>query len=471
MATQYSNPRRGEYELLHDAYYGTGMFSGSAIEKHPRESANSINFRREVAYYLNYTGPILDASIDPIFKDEINRDYSDSVMFDEFIKDVDRQGNSLQEFIKQNAKLAKLYGVMYIVVDNVTEFGNSLRDTLANRSMPYVTAVEPKNVVNWEFDENGRLKTFAYATYLHNANGTIQTRLHTWTATTWRIEEEGGKIIGQGEHSIGRIPIVQWFGRAARKVDILPPPEFLSIAKTNHQIYNLCSLLSQILYNQTFSILTMPVDQNGLRDVTIGTDNLLAYPADSSKAPQYIAPDKGPAEVLMAQIDKLINEMYRMSGIDSVIGVQQAKSGVAKQWDFERTNQRLADFSVQCEEAELDIIELYKLWSGDKIEYTCEYPRDFKVNDVTESLTQAQQAKDLGFSSDTFTSEIARKVLDSYMPNIDIDVRDTIIDEIEKAAEEQAQNNAFDDVDVNNPLDNGLGGDDDDNAGTDRREP
>lgn len=454
MAITYNNPRAEEYELLHDAYYGSGMFaSGAAVTEHARESNTSIQFRRKIAYYLNYTGPILNASVDPIFKDEIKREYSNSVLFDEFISDVDRQGTSLQEFIEQNAIAAKLYGVMYIVVDNVSEFGNSLADTLANRSMPYLTAVEPKNVVNYEFDDNGKLKLFTYTSYLKNADGSIKTHYHTWTPTEWAITDSSNNIIGKGEHNIGRIPIVQWFGRAARKRDILPPPEYLSIAKTNAHVYNLCSLLSQILYNQTFSILTMPVDNNGLQDVTIGTDNLLAYPAEAGKAPSFIAPEKGPAEVLMAQIDKLINEMYRMSGIDSVIGVQQAKSGVAKQWDFERTNQNLAAFAVRCENAEYDIINLYKLWSGDNLEYTCEYPRDFKVNDVSESLTQAQQAKDLDFKSDTFDNEILKKVIDAYMPNLEIDTKDMIVKEAQEAADEVAQNKAYSNEGVDDETD------------------
>ena len=454
MAITYNNPRAEEYELLHDAYYGSGMFaSGAAVTAHTRESTQSIDFRRKIAYYLNYTGPILNASVDPIFKDEIKREYSNSVLFDEFINDVDRQGTTLQEFIEQNAIAAKLYGVMYIVVDNVSEFGSSLAETLANRSMPYLTAVEPKNVVNFEFDDNGKLKLFTYASYLKNADGTIKAHYHTWTPTEWKITDSDNKVVSKGEHNIGRIPVVQWFGRAARKRDILPPPEYLSIAKTNAHVYNLCSLLSQILYNQTFSILTMPVDNNGLQDVTIGTDNLLAYPAEAGKAPSFIAPDKGPAEVLMAQIDKLINEMYRMSGIDSVIGVQQAKSGVAKQWDFERTNQNLAAFAVRCENAEYDIIELYKLWSGDNIEYTCDYPRDFKVNDVSESLTQAQQAKDLEFKSDTFDSEILKKVIDAYMPNLEKETKDMIVKESQAAADELAQDKAYSDEGVDDETD------------------
>ena len=39
MAIINNNPRLEEYELLHDAYYGSGMFAtGAAITEHARES-------------------------------------------------------------------------------------------------------------------------------------------------------------------------------------------------------------------------------------------------------------------------------------------------------------------------------------------------------------------------------------------------------------------------------------------------
>ena len=70
---------------------------------------------------------------------------------------------------------------------------------------------------------------------------------------------------------------------------------------------------------------------SGKADITIGTNNMLIYPPESQHPPAFIAPDTAPAQVLTEQIDRLIREMYRMSGIDSVIGVQSAKSGVARQ--------------------------------------------------------------------------------------------------------------------------------------------
>ena len=151
--------------------------------------------------------------------------------------------------------------------------------------------------------------------------------------------------------------------------------------------------------------------------------------------------------MLTEQIDRLIREMYRMSGIDSVIGVQTAKSGVARQWDFEQTNQRLVDFAIQCEEAEKAIVALYEAWTGEQINYICEYPRDFKISDVTEGLAQAQAALDLGLASKTYQVEVARKVLEAYLPNLEPTAYDAIMRELEAAAAVTEQTQTYGDDD------------------------
>lgn len=439
-----TNMRDSEYELLHDAYYGTGMFAaGGALQKHPRESGANYTFRQQLSYYLNHTAPIINACVDPIFKDTISRDYIESELFETFLNDVDRLGTTLQEFMRYNSTQAKIYGVMYILVDNVSEIGETVADQVGNRQLPYLVAIEPKNVYNWRVNDIGELELFAYTTTAFDNDGQAKTQYHEWTRTSWTTKNNEQKIIATGEHNLGKVPIVQWFGRSSRKIDILPPPEYLAIARTNHQVYHLCSLLTQILNMQTFSTLTLPDNGQGVDDITLGTNNVLMYPAESSHAPAFIAPDRGPAEIIMSVIKMLVDDMYRLSGVNSVIGVQEAKSGVAKQWDFERTNQRLADFSVQCESAEYDIIELFEMWTNLNVDYKCEYPREFKINDITDSLAQSQSVLDLGLGSNTLKVETGKKVLDSYLPNIEPETFDEIIAEIEESVQQQEQDETY----------------------------
>lgn len=429
-----NNEKDAIYTLLRDAYFGDGQFEGGgALVKHARESAENYAKRRRLAYYLNYTGPIVNASVDPIFRNEIAREYNDTAKFKVFLDDADRTGADLQNYIRRMAVAAKLYGVVYIVVNNEASIGATVQDNLDMRALPYLTAVLPQNVTHWKFDERGRLIEFAYKDTVRDAEDKTRVRFYLWTQNEWQVQDENQQVIGQGDNNIGRVPVVQWFGRSTDPTEMLPSPEFLSVAQTNYHVYQLCSWHTQILQNQTFNILTLP--NSGQEDITIGTNNVLTYPPESTHTPAFIAPDAAPANVLTDQIDRLIREMYRMSGLDSVIGVQTAKSGVARQWDFERTNQRLVDFAIQCEEAEKAIVALYEAWTGERINYTCEYPRDFKIADVAADLAEAQQAIDLGFDSKSFRVEVARKVLTAYLPNIEPDVYDAVISEMEAAAD------------------------------------
>jgi hypothetical protein len=437
-----TNRKNEMYKLLHDAYYGDGQFyDGSALIKHARESNKNYARRKKLAYYLNYVGPIIDSTVLPVFNDEIKRDYRDTAKFKMFLDDVDRVGTNLQDFMSRQAIAAKLYSVVYILVNNEATLGDTEMDNLNMRALPFLTAIEPKNVIGWHFDERGTLLDFTYQGRYYDDDG-WHTRKYKWTVDSWEVRDEHDQILKQGEHNLKRVPIVQWFGRNTDPQRVLPAPEFISIAKTNYHIYHLCSLLSQISDNQTFNILTMQSAGSNMTDVTIGTNNLLIYPQDTD-APKFIAPDSSPATVLMEQIKNLVSEMYRMSGLNSVIGVESSKSGLAKKWDFERTNKNLVNFAVQCEKAEKAIVALYELWAGETVNYECEYPRDFNIDDVADCLAQAQQAFDLGITSKTFSLEVAKKVLEAYMPNIKPETYDAIIEELESAADDLEKSQAF----------------------------
>lgn len=77
-----------KYSLLTDAYFGTGLFeNGAGLRQHPREDPANYKDRQGLAYYLNYTGPIVNAAVDPIFKNDIKRDYNGSTLFQAFLDD------------------------------------------------------------------------------------------------------------------------------------------------------------------------------------------------------------------------------------------------------------------------------------------------------------------------------------------------------------------------------------------------
>lgn len=436
------NPSFNRYHLLKDAYYGIGLFEhGAGLRRHPRESLDNFRDRQALAYYWNYTGPIVNASVDPIYKDEIRREYKNSDMFEEFLTDCDRAGTSYQDFCKQAALMAKLYGVAYVVVDNSDIMAETIDDALSNRQLPFLKLVTPDMIKDWTTDHSGRLSSFSYTEVIQTGRNRSEEITYVWTTHEWAISV-GGKVT-TGAHNLGRVPVVQWRARNTKLTDIKPPPEFLSVAQANYFLFQLCSWHTQILRDQAFNILTMP--DTGTEDITVGTNNVLTYPPESNHTPEFISPAAAPAEMLTSQMDRTIQEMFRMSGLKSVIGVQtdQSKTGVAKQWDFEATNQRLADYSALCQTADTAIVALYTIWSGDSVDYHCVYPKDFRINDVADSLAEAQTALELGFDSPTYKREVLKKVLEAYMPNLESETYDAIIAEVEEAANQLIRDNVY----------------------------
>lgn len=204
---------------------------------------------------------------------------------------------------------------------------------------------------------------------------------------------------------------------------------------TNRSIYNKCSWLDDILRNQTFSILTYPTAKPESLD--IGTDNALAYPPDSRHIPSFIAPPAECATVLANQIQMLQEEIYRMAVVVNVTGVRTQSSGVAKQWDFEQTNQLLSSFAGNIDVAETELAELFALWLGADFNYQCNYPKDFSVSDVTTELANAETAKALDFGT-TFNTEVLKRVITSYLPDLKKDRVEQIVNEYSDLADMSA---------------------------------
>jgi len=425
------------YQLLRDAYFGTGGFAdGTYLEKHKRERKEKYDTRRRLAYYLNYTAPAVNSHVDPIFRQEIKRDWSGqgSALFEKFIDDVDMAGTTLQNFARRVALGAKLYGVNFVVVDNAADQPPTLGAAIETRALPYAYIVEPDRVVDYATDRYGRLVMFAYREPVDRDNNKADAdyNVRLWTKTGWELwDKERKKLLDSGQHNLGRVPVVVWSARELDPADILPPSEFGAIASTNLAIYQLCSWLTEILQNQAFSILVYPSNES--TSLTIGTDNALQFPEDARHTPAFIAPPADPAQMLADQIDRLVQEIYRMANLTLVTGVKEQKSGIAKAWDFESTNQTLAGFAATCEAAEKKIAELFSLWTGQQIDYVVEYPCDFAIVDVAEELKNAQAAVDLNMGS-RFNIEVAKKIMAAYLPKLDPETYDAIIADLEANA-------------------------------------
>ena len=431
-----------DYQLLYDAYHADGGFkTGQYLLQHPREGEHKYRRRKRMSYYANYVKPVVDSHVDPIFREEPNRNWDSNQLFSMFHEDVDAAGTSMNRFMKKAALVAKLYAVAFIVIDNFADLPATVADTLNDRKLPYAYIVTPSQVTDHKVNRFGRLTSITYTEPAEDADGNITygSNSRTWTMGEWILSDSNGKVIIRQKHSLARLPIVPLYSKPMESGNTLPQSEFYSISRTNMSLFNRCSELDEVLSNQAFGILTYPLGENQdtdeVQEIVTGTENLLGYDGTLSKSPEYIGPPAEPANMQMSQIDRLIQEIYRMAKQSHTTGVEAKASGVAKAYDFEKTNPVLADFAANCELAEVEMAKVFELWTSAKLNYTCSYERDFGIIDIEQVLKDADSALQLNIGR-LFNKEVKKKVVAAYLGDIPEEDYDAVIEEIETSADD-----------------------------------
>lgn len=424
------------YTLLKDSYYGTGGYqSGDYLLKHKRETDADYQDRKRSAYYLNYFAPIVNALVDPIFKRKPLRDGNVAALGKQFLTDVDGHGTDIHCFMKQAGLVSKMYGVAFIVLDNyrvATGRAKNLSDMLQQRIFPYAYIVAPENVLRYETNTKGELQSITFREVENIQDGRIEYKEVTFTMQGWKIE--GDTHRAEGTYQLGRLPVVPLYSRLLDAQTVLPIPELLAVAKTGAAIYNHCSWLSEILRKQTFPLLTVPTLD--ATDMVVGNNNALGYAPESGHAPAFIAPPSDPATILQGQITGLIQEMYRMAGLTFMTPQGNQISGISRQWEFERTNQQLANFALQCARAEEQVMTVFGRWINQEIRYTVSYPADFGIVDVAGELAEAQAVLDLGLGNG-LKEEVLKRVLSVYCPEMEAGRAEELVNEL--ATEEETE--------------------------------
>ena len=445
-----------EYTLLRDAYTGGGGFdNGDYLFQHSREDMADFMVRKKMARYSNFVKVIVKALTNPIFKKTIVRDFEENDMLKKFVEDVDGQQTSLNAFMKKATKWARLYGRVFIIVDNYAAEEQALNraDALNMRRFPYLYMVCPDQITDYETDRTGRFVKLSYKLRVKRSKGDMtgigDTEEWTWTQTGWECKNgnKTGKV-REGLHGLGEIPVVALSAVDEDTNAPLPVPDMLHIAKANRDIFNRDSEKREILRNQCFPVLVYPATRQSVNELkqtdeegnplglTVGTGNMLVVDASAGVLPNFIAPPLEPVQTLQQEIKDIVDDMYRQAGLTSVVGVETKASGVAKQWDFEETTNHLADMAENCELAEVQIFNLFAKWAGIEIkELKIKYPRTFNITDIEDELAKAQQMKALAVGGEVVAREINRKAAEVYFADVDDKRYDEIMADIEETAD------------------------------------
>lgn len=432
-----------DYELLGDSYDGTGKFlDGSALTKYIFEEDEDYTTRKKLSFYLNYVKVVVDSHVKAIFDKEAVRQYSENIYFGKFVDDCDAMQTNFNRWMKRTAQSAKLFGSVLVVVDNFQDQPENVKAALDNRVFPYVYTVNTDRVSDYKQDAIGRLMSMTYTEDGMDVDGKPEKQYRRWdtkSCVLFAIRDEKEIPISSVEHNLGILPCFFLYGFDNPRTNVLPVSEFIQVARTNLAIFNLCSEIRELQRKQGFNVLAMPgTPQENKKK--LGAGRMLYYPAESSNSPAFIAPDASPMDMLYKFIDRLVEEIYRMSCVTYTQQYATTQSGESKKWTFQITKQILNDFALNCQQAEEQIGVIFSAYIKSNIELSVVYDRKYGVEDIDGDLLRADTIINkigLGAEGDMeVRKDVARKYF-AESPDEDIQ---RIEDAIEKDALAKEQN-------------------------------
>jgi hypothetical protein len=404
--------------------------------KHPKERDEDYLDRLRMSYYYNFCSPILDIYTDHLFKQSVNEKFGSIENDVEKRRDnIDNKGSSINEFRKEMADLAQVYGHIFVITD-VPKSGalvQTRQDLIDNNLFPYFTLHHPQNIINWALDEfgapywvvvreclDGNQNPFAYN---KEQNSLVQYRL--WTRDEWILYDGEFKELFRETHALGIVPITCIFDKQSKKVrNFLGISMIADIAFIARDIYNSCSELKQILRDQTFAFLALQGNSKEYDEISVGTGKGLLYPPERNP-PQYVSPPSSNAETYFKHIDRQVTKIFQLAkleggSVQAPNGEQGAveQSGVSKAWDFNQTNSALSKKAGNLEDGETKLWQMFAKWNGQEFDGSIEYPHEFSIQSLNDDLSEVEKMMRLNLGEE-FNKEVKAAIIKKKFPRMD----------------------------------------------------
>lgn len=443
-----------------------------------KEGDAEFKSRKARAHRANHTKRVVDAINQFLFRtnpsrkktvpDVINKFWENTAMGDK--KTIDR-------FMRELDSWLSVFGRIYVVIDRPPQ----IADTVAEEETPYAYFVFPQRVLDIAYGKDGKIDWILIEEEYRNdsikSEGEIRCRFRLWTRDSWYLIEETDDtkkdkrkkkeytVVASDDHDLGIVPVIPVNGTEGSKWSA--PAIIDDIAYMDRAIVNYASLLDEILYEQTFSMLTMPAEgvlpgSTEMNQMMQAAKNrIFTYASTSPGAkPEFISPDASQGDLLIKAIEKLKKDIYAVTGTDNDANSQSTSkgkeyaSGVVRQFDHTQIENILLDKARALENAEDRIMEVVLTWM-DKADKEVEenwviYPDKFDVRDLATELDLAGNMQEIEVPAEVMRRQVKiisnksfprmtdddklelEKVIDEWVPGY-------IVDRMIKATEVEAK--------------------------------
>jgi len=322
------------------------------LQQEPREDDEAYLVRVSRSVLSPYTQRLIENAAGMVLRRPVRID--GDRYWQEFSKDVNGLGSSVNEFCRKALVKALMYGHGAILVDFPAESNiRTLRDEISSGRRPYFVNIEAPTIWGWR-QENPI-----------PSSPLTQVRIHRWITKpdgefgekreqqmlvvrpgryeTWNSE---GRT-GDGEYSLDQIPLVPIYTNRIGMLTSTPP--LIDIASINICHYQRQADLIHALHLAAMPTLVLEGWNNGPDETSLGVNYAIAM--DPGTKAYYIQCDSGSFRAQQEELTSLEGQMTNL-GVTKLLGQKfVAESADAKRIDQAQANSVLSIISMELESA------------------------------------------------------------------------------------------------------------------------
>ena len=300
-------------------------------------------------------------------------DVSDQVT--EQLFDVDLQGNDLQTWLFNTARIALRYGHVGVLVD---------APRAGENGRPYWITISPRELLGWRteiIDGKQRLTMLRIAETVTVPDGKYGEkdveRVRVLTPGAYEIHEKDEKgdykIVDEGRTSLSEIPFAVAYANRTGVMESMPPLD--DIAELNLQHYQVSSDLSNILSVSAIPLLAIYGFPQSAEEISAGASEALALPETARS--EYIEPSGNSFDAQFKQLEQIENKINGL-GLAAVLGAKLVgESAEAKRIDRSQGDSTMMVIAQQMQDLIDNCLRFHAEYLQQPVAGSSQVNRDF----------------------------------------------------------------------------------------------
>src|SRR3990167_4821092 len=343
----------------------------------------------------------VNVHVDSVYTEGVARQHeARQDVLDEFMRDVDLRGGTLDEFMARAAAIAATFGIAPIGVDLWTPLSAPVTRAaeVAAGNRPYLLMVSPLMLRRLTRDPlTGAVLGITFIERCEKRGDEMIVSAVEWPAATWTRLDGRGVVMAEGVNSFGFVPFVlAEYGEGLSLVG-----QLADIAKELFNLDAAWATANAYVSDPTLVLTGVGgTDREAEAKLATGVARAIQLPEGDAK---YLQVDPSYAANYEKRRDVLMHDFRQAARLQSTLAIESRApvSGLSRSFDFRETSKALAYLARRMEHAERSVL---RIWARavmiDDQQFTITYPQDFGIDSLETRTAELLAFLDLGWPRD-----------------------------------------------------------------------